>query len=111
MICLFAPLRKYLELFRPRFSRRQRKYSLFTSVCLLPGRRCPLLPRLYRQKAACGREGVPFQSKVDLAVAESENLTAAEHAHPCPGRQLVSLPAGAASRGPPGLGPQRRAEE
>jgi hypothetical protein len=45
-------------------------HCLFTSLYLLLGRRCPLLPRLYRQKAVCEREDVPFQSKVDLAVAE-----------------------------------------
>lgn len=42
-------------------------HSLFSSLYILLGRRCPLLPRLYRQKEVCEREGVPFQSKVDLA--------------------------------------------
>lgn len=42
-------------------------HSLFVSLYVLLGRRCPLEPRLYRQKAVCEREKVPFQSKVDLA--------------------------------------------
>lgn len=42
-------------------------HSLFVSLYVLLGRRCPLEPRLYRQKAVCDREQVPFQSKIDLA--------------------------------------------
>jgi len=42
-------------------------HSLFASLYILLGRRCPLEPRLYRQKAVCEREKVAFQSKVDLA--------------------------------------------
>jgi hypothetical protein len=42
-------------------------HSLFVSLYVLLGRRCPLEPQLYRQKAVCDREKVPFQSKVDLA--------------------------------------------
>jgi hypothetical protein len=42
-------------------------HSLFEGVYLLEGRQYPLSPRLYRQKTVCEREGVPFQSKVDLA--------------------------------------------
>jgi hypothetical protein len=42
-------------------------HSLFASLYVVFGRRCPLAPRLYRQKAVCEREKVPFQSKVDLA--------------------------------------------
>jgi len=58
-------------------------HCLFTSLYVLLGRRCPLAPRLYRQKAVCEREGVPFQSKVDLAVAEIEAFepVAATHTH------------------------------
>ncbi len=43
-------------------------HSLFTSLYVLLGRRCPLAPQLYRQQAVCARENVPFSSKVDLAV-------------------------------------------
>jgi hypothetical protein len=42
-------------------------HSLFTSLYVLLGHRCPQEPQLYRQKAVCEREKVPFQSKVDLA--------------------------------------------
>ena len=42
-------------------------HSLFASLYILLGRRCPLAPSLYRQKAVCEREEVPFKSKVDLA--------------------------------------------
>ena len=41
-------------------------HSLVQGLYLLLSRRCPLLPRLYRQRAVCEREGVPFQSKIDL---------------------------------------------
>lgn len=42
-------------------------HSLFGSLYVLLGRRCPLAPQLYRQQAVCEREKVPFKSKVDLA--------------------------------------------
>lgn len=42
-------------------------HSLFASLYILLGRRCPLAPSLYRQKAVCARAAVPFKSKVDLA--------------------------------------------
>jgi hypothetical protein len=56
-------------------------HCLFTSLYVLLGRRCPLAPRLYRQKAVCEREGVPFQSKVDLAVAEIEAFAPVPDTH------------------------------
>ncbi len=56
-------------------------HCLFTSLYVLLGQRCPLLPRLYRQKAVCEREGVPFQSKVDLAVAEIQEFEPVPTAH------------------------------
>lgn len=56
-------------------------HGLFTGHYLLLGRRCPLQPRLYRQKAVCEREGVPFQSKVDLAVAEIETFEPVSDTH------------------------------
>jgi len=49
-------------------------HCLFSGLYLLLGRRCPLQPRLYRQKAVCEREGVPFRSKVDMAVEEIEQF-------------------------------------
>jgi len=51
-----------------------RGHCLFTGLYVLLGRRCPLQPRLYRQKAVCEQEGVPFRSKVDLAVEEIERF-------------------------------------
>jgi hypothetical protein len=42
-------------------------HSLFEGVYVVEGRQYPLAPQLYRQKSVCVREGVPFQSKVDLA--------------------------------------------
>ena len=51
-----------------------RGHCLFSGLYVLLGRRCPLQPRLYSQKAVCEREGVPFQSKVDMAVEEIEQF-------------------------------------
>jgi hypothetical protein len=72
-----------------------RGHCLFTGLYVLLGRRCPLEPRLYRQQAVCEQEGVPFQSKVDLAVAEIEQFEPVSGAHPRPDRLLVSLQASA----------------
>jgi SRSO17 transposase len=44
-------------------------HSLVQSLYVLLGRQCPLAPQMYRQKAVCQREGVPFQSKVDMMEA------------------------------------------
>jgi SRSO17 transposase len=41
-------------------------HSLMQSLYVLLGRQCPLAPQMYRQQAVCEREGVPFQSKIDL---------------------------------------------
>jgi hypothetical protein len=43
-------------------------HCLFTGLYVLLGQRCPLPARLYRQKSVCEQEGVPFQSKTDMAV-------------------------------------------
>lgn len=58
-------------------------HSQFSGLSVLLGRRCPLLPRLYRQKAVCEQEQVPFQSKIDLAVQEIEQFepVAGTHTH------------------------------
>jgi hypothetical protein len=42
-------------------------HSLFEGVYVVEGHQYPLSPQMYRQKAVCEKEGVPFQSKVDLA--------------------------------------------
>ena len=49
-------------------------HCLFSGLYVLLGRRCPLQPRLYRQKAVCEAEGVPFASKIELAVQEIEQF-------------------------------------
>lgn len=41
-------------------------HSLVLGLYVLLGRRCPLPPQMYRQKAVCEAEGVPFRSKIDL---------------------------------------------
>ncbi len=43
-------------------------HSLVQGLYVVAGRRCPLAPRLYRQRAVCEAEGVPFRSKIDLMV-------------------------------------------
>jgi SRSO17 transposase len=43
-------------------------HSLVQGLYVLLDRRCPLAPELYRQKAVCEREGVPFRSKVDIVL-------------------------------------------
>lgn len=45
-------------------------HSLVLGLYVLLGRRCPLTPQMYRQQAVCEREGVPFQSKIDLMEAQ-----------------------------------------
>jgi len=45
-------------------------HSLSQSVYLLAGRQLPLTPRMYRRKATCEKEGVPFASKIDMAYEE-----------------------------------------
>ena len=42
-------------------------HSLFEGVYVVEGHQYPLSPQMYRQKSVCVKEGVPFQSKVDLA--------------------------------------------
>jgi hypothetical protein len=42
-------------------------HSLFEGVYIVEDHQYPLSPHMYRQKSVCEREGVPFQSKVDLA--------------------------------------------
>lgn len=56
-------------------------HSLFQSVYCLLGRQLPLTPQLYRQKAVCQQEGVPFQSKIELAVSQIETFTPPPDTH------------------------------
>ena len=41
-------------------------HSLVQALYVVQGRHCPLAPQLYRQKAVCEAEGVPFHSKIEL---------------------------------------------
>jgi SRSO17 transposase len=50
-------------------------HSLVQGLYLLLGRRCPLAPRMYRQRAVCEAEGVAFTSKVDLMVEIIDTFT------------------------------------
>jgi len=45
-------------------------HCLFTGLYVLLGQRCPLPAQMYRQKAVCECEGVPFQSKVAMAIQQ-----------------------------------------
>jgi hypothetical protein len=56
-------------------------HCLFSGLYVLLGRRCPLQPRLYRQKAVCEQEGVPFMSKIELAVQEIEQFEPVADTH------------------------------
>ena len=56
-------------------------HCLFTGLYSLLGRRCPLLPRLYRQQVVCEREGVAFRSKIDLAVETIEQFVSVPDTH------------------------------
>jgi Transposase DDE domain len=49
-------------------------HSLVAGVLTVLGRRCPVPPRLYRQRAVAAAEGAPFRSKVDLAVEAVEQV-------------------------------------
>jgi len=53
-------------------------HCLLTGLYVLLGQRCPLKPHLYRQKAVCEQEGVVFQSKIDMAVAEIKTFQPAD---------------------------------
>jgi hypothetical protein len=49
-------------------------HCLFNGLYVLLGQRCPLQPRMYCQKSVCEQEGLPFQSKVTMAVDEIEKF-------------------------------------
>jgi hypothetical protein len=60
-------------------------HCLFSGLYVLLGQRCPLPMQLYRQRAVCEQEGVPFQSKIDMAVQQIETF------EPVPGTQTHVL--------------------
>jgi len=47
-------------------------HCLFAGFYLLLNQRCPLSAEMYRQEAVCQREGVPFRSKISMAVQAIE---------------------------------------
>ena len=56
-------------------------HCLLAGLYMLLGQRCPLQPQLYRQKHVCEQEGVPFQSKIDMVVAEIERFDPVTETH------------------------------
>jgi len=56
-------------------------HCLFTGLYVLLGQRCPLPAQMYRQKSICQQEGLPFQSKVDMAVNQIEDFEPAADTH------------------------------
>lgn len=60
-------------------------HSLLQGLYVLLGRRCPLAPQLYRQRATCEAEGEAFHSKIDQMVALIAGFT------PVPGTQTHVL--------------------
>ena len=58
-------------------------HGLFSGFYVLLGQRCPLAPRLYRQRKVCEQAGEPFRSKIELAVEEIEHFApvAGTHTH------------------------------
>jgi hypothetical protein len=58
-------------------------HCLFTGLYVLLDQRCPLEAQMYRQKSVCLQEGVPFQSKIDMAVNQIEGFepVAGTHTH------------------------------
>lgn len=58
-------------------------HCLFTGLYVLLDQRCPLEAQLYRQKSVCQQEGVPFQSKIEMAVHQIDAFepVAGTHTH------------------------------
>jgi hypothetical protein len=56
-------------------------HCLVTGLYLLLDQRCPLPAQMYRQKAVCQCEGVPFVSKVDMVVQEIQRFEPAADTH------------------------------
>ena len=58
-----------------------RGHCLFTGLYVLLGQRCPLPAQLYRQQSICEQEGVPFKSKIDMAVAAIKDFEPVADTH------------------------------
>ncbi|HEY9153333.1 MAG TPA: transposase [Anaerolineales bacterium] len=49
-------------------------HCLFTGLYVLLGQHCPLPMQMYRQKSVCQQEGVPFESKIQMATHQIESF-------------------------------------
>jgi predicted RNA-binding protein YlxR (DUF448 family) len=56
-------------------------HSLVQALSVVAGRRCPLAPQLYRQKAVCEAEGVEFASKGDRMAERIRSFEPAADTH------------------------------
>lgn len=56
-------------------------HCLFTGMYVLLGQRCPLPAQMYRQKSVCEAEGVPFQSKIQMAVKQIQEFEPVPETH------------------------------
>ena len=56
-------------------------HCLFTGMYMLLGQRSPLPAQMYRQQSVCQQEGVPFQSKIRMAVNQIEQFEPATGTH------------------------------
>jgi hypothetical protein len=56
-------------------------HCLFTGLYRLLGQRCPLPAQLYRQKSVCEQEGVPFQSKIEMAIKQIQDFVPVRRTH------------------------------
>lgn len=56
-------------------------HSLFQGMYYLLGRQFPLTPQMYRQQVVCEREGVPFQSKIDMAISAIQTFEPPPETH------------------------------
>lgn len=56
-------------------------HCLFTGLYVLLGQRCPLPAQMYRQKSVCEKEGVPFQSKIQMAISQIQAFEPASGTH------------------------------
>ena len=56
-------------------------HCLVSGLYVLLGQRCPLPAQMYRQKEICQREGVPFMSKIDMAVQQIQSFEPVADTH------------------------------
>jgi hypothetical protein len=56
-------------------------HCLLTGLYVLLDQRCPLPAQMYRQKSVCQQEGVPFQSRIDMAVNQIKDFEPVADTH------------------------------